>query len=112
MEIPAQWRVAAATVEQIIAEYAAAARIFATRAAFEFRAPPMAVTPLLNQLAERAWMAASAQAADDSTSAEERGISNSDRLADCHLLISRSDGEITIRFKASKSLARYLRAMI
>jgi hypothetical protein len=46
--------VAAATVEQVIAKYAAAACIFATRAAFEFRAPPMAVTPLLNQLAERA----------------------------------------------------------
>ncbi len=112
MEIPAPRQVATATVGQFIAEYVAAARIFATRAAFEFRAPPMAVTPLFNQLAQRAWMAASAQAAADSTSAEERGFSNSDRLADCHLLVSRSDGEITIRFKASKSLARYLRAMI
>jgi hypothetical protein len=46
--------VAAATVDQFIAEYVAAARIFATLAAFEFRAPPMAATPLLNQLAERA----------------------------------------------------------
>ena len=53
-EIPAPRQVAAATVGQFIAEYAAAVRIFATRAAFEFRAPPMAVTPLLNQLAERA----------------------------------------------------------
>jgi hypothetical protein len=53
-KIPAWRRVVAETVGQFIAEYVAATRIFVTRAAFEFRAPPMAVTPLLNQLAERA----------------------------------------------------------